>query len=292
MEVQDNVQNHLDNICGQKSIKISEWNPKKYFTETIKKWKAFTMIISGSSKSGKSMALRYLLSSPKVNLQKEFSLTIVFSKTLVNGFYQEFIDSKLMFQQFDKNILDDIKKIYIKKKAEGKCFRWLIIFDDIANGKSKYEEAITDIFFSGRHYGCSIIYLTQKVSLMSTAWISNTMVFLSYFAGSRNEKTYLADKIVSDAIDDISQVDVKKSHIERKAYLLQSEISQDFRALVILPYETSEKVFWFKSEIMKKKKANNCIYEKFISLPTNHDDDFPNHHDDFLSHHDGLAENK
>ena len=268
--MEDNVQLDESLLNLQSSMRITEWDPKDYFARTLKTWKAFTMIISGSSKSGKSMALRYLLTSQKINLQKEFSLTIVFSKTLVNGFYQEFIDSKLMFQKFDENILEDIKKIYIKKKAEGKCFRWLVIFDDIANAKSKYEEAITDIFFSGRHYGCSIIYLTQKVSLMSTAWISNTMVFLSYFAGSRNEKNYLSDKIISDAIDDISQVNVKKSHIERKAYLLQSEISQDYRALVILPYE-KQKVFWFKADVMKKKKANNCVYEKFIYEPNLND---------------------
>ncbi len=33
MNVEDNVQNHFDDL-GQKSLKISEWNPKQYFTKS------------------------------------------------------------------------------------------------------------------------------------------------------------------------------------------------------------------------------------------------------------------
>jgi Poxvirus A32 protein len=243
--------------------RLPEWQPKEYFDKTIKQWKAFTCIISGSRMSGKSNMLKYLLKSPEVNLSRHFDFTIVFSRTLVNGFFQ-FVDSKLMFDEFHPRVLEDMANISAKLKKEGKKMKYLVIFDDCVDSKSKYQKDITNLFFNGRHYGASVIFLTQKASLLSTGWMANTMVHISLFAGSRAEKQYLAEKIISDAMDSKELQNLKMKELDRKAYALQTYTCHDYRSLVILPYEET-KVYWFKAKEMKAKKEKpKSFIEKFM----------------------------
>lgn len=244
--------------------KLPEWEPKEYFKSVMSEYSAFTGIISGSSKSGKSNLLKYLLKGPP-NIAKYYDFIVVFSKTLVNGFYQSFLDSQLMFKEYKEEVIEDIKLIYEKKKKEGKKFKWLVILDDIATQQSKYTKSIDDLFFSGRHSGASVIFLTQKISLMNTGWIANCMLIVSLFAGSRAEKNYLAEKIILDAID-VHFENKSMKEVERIAYLIQSHICQDYNALIILPYEKVNKIFRFKAKLMNKvsKKKATSIFENFI----------------------------
>lgn len=244
--------------------KLNQWDAREYFKSTMREYGAFTSIICGSSKSGKSNLLKYLLVG-EPHITKYFDFVLVFSKTLVNGFYQGFLDSQLMFKEYREEVIEDFKKLYEKKKQEKKTFRWLVILDDIVSQKSKYEKSIDDLFFSGRHYGASIVFLSQKVSLMNTGWVANCMVLISLFAGSRAEKNYLAEKIILDAID-IHFSHKKMTEVERIAYLIQSHICQDYNALVILPYEKKEKVFTFRAKLMSKtsKKKATSIFENLI----------------------------
>lgn len=261
MDIVDNAQiDQREHITFCKKLEI--WNPKEYFRNTLKTWGAFTSIISGSSKSGKSNLLKNLLVG-ETNLLKQFDFVIIFSKTLVNGFYQSFIDSQLMFKEFQPAIINDFMRLSEQQKVKGKKFRWLVILDDIVSNKSKYVEEITDLFYTGRHYGASIIFLTQKASLMQTGWVANCMVFVSLFAGSRNEKQYISNKVIADVID--NEFSHKKlTDVERIAYSIQTNICQDFQALVILPYE-KEKIFKYKADLMKtRQKQAESIYVKFM----------------------------
>ena len=256
-------QNEYKSYCE----KIKIWNPKEYFKTAMRAWNGFTMVISGSSKSGKSNLLKNLLIGD-ANLEGYFDFIIIFSKTLVNGFYQSFIDSQLMFKDFNPGIIKDFMKLSEIQKNKGKRFRWCVILDDIVSGKSKYIEEITELFYTGRHYGASIIFLTQKASLMNTGWIANTMVYISLFAGSRNEKTYLAENLISDIIDE-SFAHKKLAQVERVAYLIQSSICQDYQSLILLPYE-KDKIFKYKAPLMKSnKKRAESIYTKFFKQDPN-----------------------
>jgi len=240
---------------------IEVWNPKEYFDRTLKEWAGFTCVITGSSKSGKSCLLKDLMIG-ECHLQKKFDVVVVFSKTLINGFYQSFLEGKLMFKDFRPQVIEDLKVFAEKAKEKGKRFRWLVIFDDIANARSKYQEEITDLFFSGRHYGASIIFLTQKCSLMNTGWIANTMVFISLFAGSRAEKQYLSEKAISDAIDSDFQ-EFSNKDVERAAYIIQSSVCQDYQSLIILPYE-KEKIFKFKAKVHKSRAKPKPMLSQFF----------------------------
>jgi len=242
---------------------IQTWNPTEYFDKTLKQWNGFTCIISGSRMSGKSMFLKNLLvGEPK--LANKFDFIIIFSKTLVNGFYSSFLDTSLMFTQFQEGVIDSFKKLHQQAIEKGKKFKWLCILDDMVDNKTKYKESLLDLFTCGRHYGASIFILTQKLSLLATGYIGNNMIFVNMFASSRQEKEYIANKIVTDAIDhDFSHL--KLSQVERTAYLIQTEICQDYNALIITPYEQT-KIWRYKAPLVKytkRKKNDNSI--KLIS---------------------------
>lgn len=240
---------------------IQVWDPKEYLEECLKKWHSFTMIISGSRMSGKSNLLKHLLSFTK----KRFDIIVVFSRTLINGFYQSFIDSKLIFDDYKPEVLIDLRKTALNLKEQGKKFKYLLIFDDCVDSKSKYEKEITNSFFNGRHYGESLIFLTQKCSLLSTGWMSNCLIHITLFAGSRSEKEYLAEKIITDAIDGRGLSHKSKKEVERYAYLLQTEICHDYEALIILPYHHI-KIYRYKAPLMKdKKKKAKSIYEELMT---------------------------
>lgn len=258
-----NVIDKSSNLDEREHIKFCEkietWDPKEYFDRTIDKWKGFTCIISGSRMSGKSMFLKNLLvGEPK--LANKFDFIIVFSKTLVNGFYSSFLDTSLMFSTFHEGVIESFKKLHQQAIEKGKKFKWLVILDDMVDNKTRYKESLLDLFTCGRHYGASIFILTQKLSLLATGYMGNNMVFINMFAGSRNEKEYIAKKIVSDAID-AEFAHLPLSKVERTAYLIQTEICKDYTALIVLPYETV-KIYKFKAPLIKftkRKKTDTSI---------------------------------
>lgn len=275
-KIYDNVkENSSQKFLNELLTRLPEWRPDEFIKENMKAWKSISVLISGSSRAGKSQMLKYLLARNGANWLKYFDLVVIFSKTLVNGFYQSFIDSKLMFSDFKPEVIENLKQIYLKFKKQGRHIKTLFIFDDMVSARSKYLQEITDLYLHGRHYEMSSIFLTQKCSLLSTAWMANCTLFISLFAGSIAEKKYISEKIVSDNIDiDLNNYH-KSNDIYRIGQLLQAHICQDYRALIICPYNNkrdeylSGKVFWFKAKLIKtaKKKNNGEIpnlYEKFI----------------------------
>lgn len=261
MELSDNT-----NLDSREHIKfcksIETWDPQAYFKAALKQWGAFTCIISGSRMAGKSNFLKNLLvGEPK--LAKEFDFILVFSKTLVNGYYQSFLDTRLLFDEFSDGAVGMMKRMHGEAKSKKKKFRWLCILDDIVDAKSKYNKSVMDLFLCGRHYGASIFYLTQKLGLLSTTFMANTMIFVVLFAGSRAEKEYVSEKVVADAIDgQFSHLSLSK--VERMAYLIQTEVCKDYNALVILPYE-NKKLWRFKAPLcnFKKRKPAQELPKEF-----------------------------
>ena len=243
---------------------ITEWNPSDFFKRMMGEYGAFTGIIAGSSRAGKSNLLKYLLVG-EPNISKYFDFILVFSRTLINGFYSGFLDSKLMFSEYNENVINDMKLLYAKKKLENKKFKWLVILDDIVDSKSKYLKSIEEIFFTGRHFGASLVFLTQKMSLMNTGWVANALFIITLFVGSRNEKNYIAEKIIADVLDE-KYASKNMREIERIAYLAHSTLCKDYQAIIVMPYEKEPRICKFKAKLMSKdkKKKITSIYENFL----------------------------
>lgn len=211
------------------------WEPSSFFKDEFKRWGCFSAIISGNSRSGKSYLLKHLLTRNNNILLNKYDFVVVFSPTLSNGFYKGFIKGKLMFETFDPRIIEALKKKHADFKKKDVHMKWLVILDDCADSKSKYINEIQNLYFSGRHHGASVIFLTQKCSLVNTGWFTNSTLIISLFAGSRREKEYLAYHLVSDNISN-DFPEKKASELDHTACLIQSLVCQNYRALVVTPY--------------------------------------------------------
>jgi hypothetical protein len=220
------------------------WDPKTTIKAQLREWKHFTMLISAMTKAGKS----YLLKDILKKIKGEFDFIVVFSKTLEAGGY-DYLDTKIKFDYFNDEVVRDLKNAYYKKveESDGKIkFKTLIIIDDCITNNFKYNETISELFMSGRHWQCSVVILGQKCSLLSTIWMANTTIFVSMFCGSKREKLYIAENILSNVINEESR-EINFAADDRASYNLQTDICKDFWALIVLPMEKKNKLYKYKA---------------------------------------------
>jgi len=238
------------NVKSEIKIDVPQFDPKAYFKFYIENFNSFTCIIVGSRMSGKSNLLKnFLMSKDCGKIYEKFDMVIVFSKTLINGHYQKFLKTKLMFDSFKPEVLDAMRQLHGERKKQGKRFRWLVIFDDCVVNM-KWEQSITDCFFNGRHFGCSVIFLTQKGSETSTNWRNNTTLFVLMKNGSYKEKTFLSENVVADAILQELPDTVRKAQVFAIANKLQATLTEDYNAIITTPY-LKQKIWQYKAKLMK-----------------------------------------
>lgn len=247
-------------------MEIQPWKPKETIDKYLKQWDAFTMIENGMSRCGKTYLMKHIITpyvTQKNKNQPKFDFVIVFSKTICNGFYQnwlseEGVGTEFLFDDFKeeivykfKNIVQEYRNPNIMQKLSGqtpKNIKTLFILDDCLSTSFKFENAIGDLFVSGRHWGASVIILGQKASFYNLSWQCNCLIFISMFCGSFKEKKYISENIISDVID-VDNSDLKMSELFRKAFNLQTEYCKDYNALIILPLE--HKIMQYKAPSAK-----------------------------------------
>jgi hypothetical protein len=230
---------------------IPEWDPKRFFNKFLKDYGSFTAIIQGCRMSGKSNLLKFFLTKAAGGkLIEKFDTICIFSKTILNGHYQKFIKSKLMFDEFKPDVLEALKQMHEQRKKEGKSFRFLVIFDDMITNNIKYQESITSFFYNSRHYGGSIFFLTQKASEVATGWRNNTMLFIVLKSMSRKEKKFIAESIIADAIEAQVPAHISEAELYRIGTRLQTKLLEDYNAIVLTPW-CKRKIKQFKAPCAK-----------------------------------------
>ncbi len=208
-------------------IKLEKWDARKYLKCSLKQWSNFACCITGMSRSGKSFMLKHLL-----QIIPKYDFVVICSKTIQNGFY-DFIETPFKYTYVADNVINQLKNTYYESE---KKFKTLVIIDDMADSHLKYENTISELFVSSRHWECSIVVLVQKCSLLSTTWMANTTIFICLYSGSLREKQYLAQNIVANVLNATSRdVDLKTE--EKKAVNLITDTCQNYNALVVLPMD-------------------------------------------------------
>lgn len=247
-------------------IKIPIWEPVEFFKDSLKKFNSFSSIISGSRTSGKSVFLKYLLvHSRGPKLLKQFDSVVIFSSSVQSGFWN-FTGSKLLFKKFNPGVVKAMKKIYFEQKSKGIKFRFLVILDDLAfDTKLKYDNAVAELYVSGRHFGASVCYITQKSSATNQMWKANSTVFIICFSASRKEKKYLAEDVIADAIDH-ELPNLKENDLYRIGTALQTKLLKNHNAIIITPYYPV-KISQFRPELVKDRKKQ--ISENNVALGEN-----------------------
>lgn len=242
-------------------MQIEKWKPNETIKFYLERYNAISILISGMSRSGKSVLLKDIM-TPHL---KDFDFVIVFSKTLCNNFYhtwfeKENISTEFLYNEYNEEVVYKFKKIVeeyknpsILKKLTGqkpKIIKTLFILDDCMSTSLKYENSIADLFMTSRHWAASIIIISQKMSFCSLSWQANACVIVSLFSGSYKEKKYISENIIADSVDACHE-DAKNMSMQqvfREAYKIQTEIAQDYNAVIILPMEKS-KIKQYKAKL-------------------------------------------
>ncbi|MHA1522136.1 MAG: ATPase/DNA packaging protein [Promethearchaeota archaeon] len=211
-------------------IRLEQWDPVGDFDDG----KPFAMCVSATRNSGKSYLIRHLYKDVWMR-KRMFDTTIVFSQTLANDFYADFVNSKLMYESYQPEVLKKTFAEARKMIKYGKVWNVLIILDDCISAKDKYDKQLTSIFTQGRHINISIVYITQKLSYTSTTWINNCNYILILRNVSRGEKRYIAEKILVDPLSHRYDIKVRESAIVNACMKLQDKSTLDRGVLVATP---------------------------------------------------------
>lgn len=241
-------------------LNIPKWKPKEFFKDSLKKFNSFSSIISGSRTSGKSIFLKYLLvHSGGPNLLKSFDSVVIFSSSVQSGFW-DFTGSKLLFKNFNPGVIKAMKKIYFEQKSKGIDFKFLVILDDLAfDTKLKYDKTVSELYVSGRHFGASVSFITQKSSATNQMWKNNCTVFIICHSVARKEKKYLSEDVIADALD-YQFTEYPEAQLYRMGTAIQTKLLKNYNCLIITPYYKN-KIYQFTPLIVHCRRKKKDLEE-------------------------------
>jgi len=142
-----------------------------YDPRELGKIDAFSMILVGMRRTGKTHAISCMLKQ----MNRNFDTVFLMSETaLAQDNCFEMIDDAYKYEYFDEGV---VKKILNKQKElklynqtheefqKKKIPDLLIILDDCVNDpKIRYSKTLNDLYTQGRHYNVSIISLVQALT--------------------------------------------------------------------------------------------------------------------------------
>lgn len=148
----------------------------------------FSLLISGSSGSGKTQVLKKILDS----CEKKYDYIVVLCPSLeFSGDYKNYEtnDKYTMFNEYDQDVITEIMETQsdiIRRHGKDRCPKVMIILDDCLEFVKKH--SLTEkLFFKGRHINISPIVLVQKLRGVSTILRVNTRYAIFFRAGNSSE---------------------------------------------------------------------------------------------------------
>lgn len=157
----------------------------------------FSMLIAGSSGSGKTRLLIQILKE----IRKNYDYFIVLCPSLeFSGDYKDFEkdDKKSegrsegrfqFFSEYNPSVLNEIMETQseiIRKHGKNRCPKTVVILDDCLEFLRQHS-LIENLFFKGRHINISPIVLVQKLRGVSTILRVNTRYAIFFRAGNTSE---------------------------------------------------------------------------------------------------------
>lgn len=148
---------------------VMNFKPKKFIPHQQPKIDLFsTITIYGKRRTGKSVWVKWFLQYYK----QYFPWYWVFTKTEQNNFYRTFIPDKFIMHDFSAN---KMKQIMNRQKKALKQYvdsnddlnaRIGIIWDDYSGDDIRYNQALNEYYFTGRHYAslnlfCAQVYISK-----------------------------------------------------------------------------------------------------------------------------------
>lgn len=246
---------------------------KNFDLNTIPKY--FSMIVNGVRRSGKSRITDWMINEIYNNENNNFDDAYLLSSTAKqqddvfqfvdrNNIIEELTDDKIrkIFQERE-NIMENYKKNPDLFETHPNC---LIIIDDLlsdSKGKSLWHsKPVSELFFKGRHMGCSIIVLTQYVKALSPLMRCNSDILI-YFRDLRedNRKCVLSEYLCF----------CNDKEIQKQGEQIMTDItSERFHAMVVDRYKgqysQSFEDYVFKLKAPEKYDNKKVKFKKLPKL--------------------------
>ena len=158
----------------------------------------FKMIVTGASDCGKTY---YLLQMLEQDYKGVFDRIFILCPTLTwNSTYMEWKhinDQDVFLLEIDHEQMENTLKM-VSEAAKGT--NSLIICDDLASGQTikNSTSELVRLAFSGRHYGISVIVLTQHITAVSFKLRTQIQKYVLFYPGSHAEQELIFKHIISD----------------------------------------------------------------------------------------------
>ena len=164
---------------------IKEWKPnKEKFIDH------YTGIICASRRSGKSIFVKFLV-CVKNGLLDNSDIVLVFTSGVNRNTYAKFIPNEHIITGYKPDVINRIMDIQdINKQKNKDICNISIILDDVIEYRTRYDKALERVFFQGRHYNISLLYVTQSLSTVPPAFLRNTdyFIYFKFFLKSDRKK--------------------------------------------------------------------------------------------------------
>jgi GTPase SAR1 family protein len=151
----------------------------------------FSLLVCGSSGSGKTMLLKDLIQTMK----KKYDYFVILCPSLeFSGDYKEFQDNDekkqfTFFNEYDPRVLEEIMDTQadiIVRYGKNRCPKVVVILDDCMEN-IRQRSLVEKLYFKGRHLNISPISLVQKLKGISTILRVNTRYAVFFRAGNSSE---------------------------------------------------------------------------------------------------------
>jgi len=160
----------------------------------------FSMLICGSSGSGKTQLLKTIINSCKKNYQY---FVILCPSLEFSGDYDEFRNANddqkfIFFNEYRADVIKEVMQTQedlIVRYGKNRCPKVIMILDDCMEN-IKQHSLVEKLYFKGRHINISTISLVQKLRGVSTILRVNTRYAVFFRAGNSSEIDAFLDSYV------------------------------------------------------------------------------------------------
>lgn len=159
-------------------------------------------IFVGRPRSGKSYAIRYLLTY--LSSRNEFNYGLVFTNTSFNKDY-DYIPDKYKYTGFNRNIIARLMK-YQSQNRHLRCF---VVLDDLLGSISPNDPLLTSLISTYRHYNITIFITAQYLKKLSTVFRECCSYWYIFNTVNENSVKALKEDVFTDARFDKTS-DLKK----------------------------------------------------------------------------------